>query len=518
MKEKADLILRCDRIFTGNLEDGLIDGFVAVRGNRILAVDEWMSHSEFLDEKTHIYDLRGKTITPGYVDNHVFFIGYVWQHIGVDTSGATDESSLKDILTDYEKRLAPGEPLLGHGLDDDLELSGDLLERVFPGRAAVVFRESREACLMNQKSKERYGFEEDRCYAEACWRLFRELMADKAYAKEQYLAFQNMLAGRGITGIKEIGFDDYYGFTDVLKEMEDSGELKHRVYLVSQPVGGDVDIPYGERMREFFQGSCVKFMGYNIMVDGDIESGEGDILDGYPEEEGLPPCTPPDYGKIRDSVEKADKRGFRCALHAEGDRAVRKAIDILEGCRKENGARDARHAVIDMELVDPADIRRMKENDITAINYVQIMSCYPKYEEYYGLRYFSEERQKDIWPYRSLKDAGVTLCWGTDLPLDVPDIPLSVCYAAERKFPNSMPEQGFNMKESITPAEVLEGWTKNGQKVNFAEDILGTLEPGKLADIAVIDGDILGTEGRVRKELKVCLTVFDGKVVYDGRE
>ena len=171
-----------------------------------------------------------------------------------------------------------------------------------------------------------------------------------------------------------------------------------------------------------------------------------------------------------------------------------------------------------MELVDPADIRRMKENNITAINYVQIMSCYPEYKNYYGLRYFSEERQKCIWPYRSLTDAGVNLCWGTDLPLDVPDIPLSVCYAAERRFPDSMPEQGYNMQEAITPAEVLEGWTKNGQKANFAETVLGTLEPGKLADIAVIDGDIFWEKGEARRKLSVCMTIFDGKVVYDRQE
>lgn len=518
MKKKADMVLRSDRIFTGSAADGVKDGFVAVCENRILAVDEWNAHTDYLDEHTQIYDLRGKTVTPGFVDNHVFFMGYMWQHLGTDASGVTDEKSLKELLTAYETQLAPDEPLFGHDLDDELELDGNLLETWFPGRAAIVFRESREGCLMNWEARERYGFDEENCYAEACWRLFRELVGDREQAKEEYLEFQDMLASRGITGIKEIGFDDYYGFTDVLKELEDSGRLKHRVYLVSQPVGSDVDTLYGRQMQEKFQKDCVKFMGYNIMVDGDIESGEGDILDGYPESEDLLPYTPPCYEALKESVKKADKCGFRCALHAEGDRAVRKTLDIFEECQKENGKRDARHAVIDMELVDPADIRRMKENNITAINYVQIMSCYPEYKNYYGLRYFSEERQKCIWPYRSLTDAGVNLCWGTDLPLDVPDIPLSVCYAAERRFPDSMPEQGYNMQEAITPAEVLEGWTKNGQKANFAETVLGTLEPGKLADIAVIDGDIFGEKGEARRKLSVCMTIFDGKVVYDRQE
>ena len=311
MDEKADMILRCDRIFTGNAQEELKDGFVAVSGSWILAVDEWTNHAEYLDNETKIYDLRGKTITPGYVDNHVFFMGYMWQRAGADTSGAEDAVTLKDILMAYKDQLSPEAPLLGHGLDDGIELDRDIFETWFPERAAVVFRESRETCLMNQKARERYDFDEDSCYAEACWRVFQELVGNKAQAKQQYLEFQDMLASRGVTGIKEIGFDDYYGFTDVLKEMEDSGELKHRVYLVSQPVSRDVDIPYGKRMRDTFQKDRVKFMGYNIMVDGDIESGEGDILDRYPKGEKLPEYTPPDYRAIEESVKEADKNDFR---------------------------------------------------------------------------------------------------------------------------------------------------------------------------------------------------------------
>ena len=105
-------------------------------------------------------------------------------------------NSLKELLTAYETQLAPDEPLFGHDLDDELELNGNLLETWFPGRAAIVFRESREGCLMNQEARERYGFDEENLYAEACWRLFRELVGDREQAKEQYLEFQDMLASR----------------------------------------------------------------------------------------------------------------------------------------------------------------------------------------------------------------------------------------------------------------------------------------------------------------------------------
>lgn len=516
MERQASFIIRSDLIFTGRTRDEVIDGFIAVEGNRICCVEEGVNFEKYTGEHTRVLDLTGKVVSPGFVDNHVFFMGYIWERVGVDVSNAENEKELLHILKEYEMSLKPDAPMLAHGLMEEAEIDRNILDKEFPDRAVVVFRESREDCCMNQRAKDRFGFDEDSCYAESCYKMFRELVGDKEYAKEQYMNFQRMLAKQGITSIKEIGFDDYYGFTDVLKELEDNDELIHRVNLVSQPVEKGVDFEYGQAMKEKFGGEFVKFMGYNIMVDGDIESYGGDILDKYPDEErAAEDFEEPDYEGLEQAVLEADKKGFRCALHAEGDNAVRKVIDIFEKCRRENGTRDARHAVIDMELIDRKDIERLKSNGITAINYIQIMNCYPEYENYYGLKYFSADRQKTIWPYRSLLDSDVTLCWGTDLPLDIPDIPLSVYFASERRFPDGEPQEGYNTEEAITPGEVLTGWTYNGQKANFEEDRLGTLERGKLADIAVLNRNIFKERGERLKETKVCMTICDGKIVYE---
>ena len=516
MKGYANLIIRSDLIFTGRTENEIIDGFIGIDGNRICCVQTGSDFEKYKGEDTRVLDMTGKVVSPGFVDNHVFFMGYIWEHVGLDTAHINSEEELVHALKKYGLSLKPEEPLLAHGLSGEIQVDKNIFDKEFPDRAVVVFRESREECCMNQKARDRFGFDEENCYAEGCFRMFKELVGNKEYAREEYMDFQKMLAKQGVTSIKEIGFDDYYGFTDVLKELEESGSLLHRVNLVSQPVGRSADFEYGQAMRETFGGDVVKFMGYNIMVDGDIESYGGDILDKYPDEERAESeFEAPDYEELEQIVSEADKMNFRCALHAEGDRAVRKVIDILEKCRKENGTQDARHAIIDMELIDREDVRRLKENGITAINYVQIMNCYPRYEDYYGLKYFSELRQKTIWPYRSLIDSGAVLCWGTDLPLDVPDIPVSVYFACERKFPDNAPKAGYNTKEAITPGEVLLGWTCNGQKANFDEGRLGTLEKGKLADIAVLDRDIFREHGQRLRETKVCMTICDGKIVYE---
>ncbi len=512
MGEKADIIIRSNLIFSGLAEEELLDGFVGIKGKEICCIEKGNNYQEFLGNHTKIFDMTDKVVTPGFVDNHVFFMGYIWQQVGLDVSHITNERELFHALRSYGKTKEKGKPILAHDLPDEMSVNSYLLNESFADTPIVVFRKNREGCCMNQAAIERYGFDEENCYAEACYKLFRELVGDHKYAKKKYKEFQQMLAQKGITSIKEIGFDDYYGFTDVLKEMEEQGELMHRINLVSQPVGERINIEYGKQMQDKFQNKFVQFMGYNIMVDGDIETGAGDIFDKYPLEEGG--VEEPDYETLERDVLLADKNKFRCALHAEGDRAVRKVIDIFEKCNQVNGERDARHAIIDMELVDPEDRKRLAIYHITAINYVQIMNCYPEYEHYYGRRYFSEERQKTIWPYRSLLKEGVNLCWGTDLPLDVPDIPLSIFFASERKFPNGEPENGYNKEEAINPAEVLQCWTYNGQKANFMEEQLGTLQVGKLADIAILDKNIFKEQGAELRKAEVCMTICDGKIVY----
>ncbi len=509
-----DIILKTNLLFTA-VDEEVREGFVAIRGNKIAKTGTLDEIEQYIEEDTKVYDLTGQVVAPGFVDNHVFFTGYMWQRLGFDASGADSEDEVIDRITEAAAGMPAGAAVLGHGLKDGLEFASDRLNELFPERPVAVFADSREYCFMNRAAQERYGFSGDACWAEQCFRLFEEILRDKDYSREQYGAFQELLASKGITSIKEIGFDSYSGFADVLKSLEDEGKLTHRINLVSQPVAGDADFEYGEKCRKMFDGEKLRFMGYNIMVDGDIESGDGDLLDGYKDRPGVCCGMDIDYMALEKTVLEADKRGFRCALHAEGDSAVRKSIDIFEKCREVNGARDARHALVDVELIDPADRKRLKELDISAIEYIQIMNCYGSYEEYWDTDILSEERAKNIWAYKSTLEDGARLCFGTDLPLDVPDIPLSMRCGVYRLFPgDDTPEGGYHREEALTPAQILTCWSKNGQAANFEECRLGTLEEGKLADIAVLDTDVFHCGLEELKKAEVSMTIFDGRIVY----
>lgn len=263
------------------------EGFVLIDGNKIVKVGVISELARYTDDDTEVIDLYGKVVSPGFVDNHVFFTGYIWQRIGFDASSVESEEELIGRIQTAAQELPENAVILGHGLNNELEFSNENLNSLYPEQPVIVFNEAREWCYMNHAAEEKYHFTGEECWAEKCWRLFKDILSDKAFAKVQYLEFQDLLASKGITAIKEIGFDDYYGFAQVLKVLEDEKMLKHRVNLVSQPVGEDADFAYGQRCRKLFDGDQVRFMGYNIMIDGDIESGDGDLLDEYLNHPGM---------------------------------------------------------------------------------------------------------------------------------------------------------------------------------------------------------------------------------------
>lgn len=516
----ADIVLISNNIFTSKADaTGPISGVVVIIGNTIAAIEPKSAKDKWIGPKTAVYELGDKLICPGFLDNHVFFTGYAWTRAGVDVSTASSCQEVVEILVSYSKTIPKEKTILGHGLDvngwSDEEKSGKCLDKVFGDRPVAIFTPARDFCFMNTAAEEKYGFTQDECYAEACWKLLKETLTDREQITKEYKNFSQFLASRGITSIKEIGFDDYSGFTDILASLEESGELIHRVNLVSQPVAQGINFEYGESCREKFTGHAIKFMGYNLMVDGEIASFEGDLLEPYLNNPETCNISPVDYEALEKSVLEADKRGFRCALHAEGDAAVRRSIDIFEKCRERNGKRDARHTITDLELTHPQDLKRMAELDITATNYLQIMNCTEQYEAFYAPSFVGEDRLKNYWAYRNMIDEGVNICCGTDLPLDTANIPLSLYFAVGRMFPDGKPEAGFNKEQALSIAEVLRAWTIGGQYVNFDDQRLGTLEAGKLADIAVLDKNVFEVPMNEMRNVNVALTIFDGRVIYE---
>ena len=490
------------------------DGFVAVEGNKIAAVGPRAEAASWM-EGAKVLDLGDKVVTPGFTDVHTFFSGWVLRSLGVDFTGVRSDREGVEKLRAYREGRPADAPIFGHCWEpDQFETTQEgLLDQEFPDIPVVIFTFDRDNCWMNQAAKDRYGFTPEACYAEKIWKMMPEYLAQPEMA-EKYQEYARMLNERGVTTIKEMTFDDYYGFMDVMERLEREDALTVRVSMMSQPVGRGIDIPHGIAMRERFQGDFLRFTGYNRMTDRGIPSFLGELNEPYKSRPDIKVLVPVEWELIEAETLEADKNGFRYSLHCQGDGAVRHTVDLFDRCEKVDGRLKNRHAITDLEYTSPDDLERFGAmGGITEV-YAQIQSLDKKQDVLDMIdRQLGGDRGKNYWNRRKMWDSGICVSCGTDLPLLIPDIPEAITCGCGGYFADGEP---YNEQNMLTVAEMLTAWTRNGQYNCYNEDRLGTLETGKLADIAVLDRNVFAMPLKDVKQAKVCLTISDGRIVYEN--
>lgn len=508
----ADYILLSDNIFT-SLEEKPVKGYVATANNKIIRVGQDDEYHTLIGENTKVLDYKEQLITPGFIDVHTFFTGYAIFHIGMDVSGITSADECMERLQRYVEERDEGSTLFGHGWNPEKLSLGEMeeiLNQKYPERAVILFAADRGSCIMNQKAKDDYGFSAEECYPEAYYKIMREYLNDRSFIEPEFKAYMELMNSRGVTTVKEMGFDDFYGFTDFLKEKEDS--LSLRFFFMSQPVGEGANIAYGKEMREKFTGDFVRFSGYNRMTDGTVASTRGDLLEPY---EGTDSCCSIeiDYPLIEKELQEVDQSGFRYSLHAQGDGAVHKVMEMYDKCQKENGKLLNRHVITDMEFSNPKDLEKMGQIGVTGEIYFQIMSLDPGDDVKEAIqKTIGMERGQYYWNRRKMLDSGAVLSGATDLPLMITDIPEAIYHGCGGFFPEG--GEPFNVQNTISISEMLKAWTCGGAYNLGMEDKLGTLEEGKLADITVLERNVFEVPMEEMRDVKIAMTMVNGGIAY----
>lgn len=508
-------------IVTKNMFDGIaeltFEGYLCIRNNKIVKKGFGKPEQEVLEHAEQVLQFEEEQVMPGIVDTHTFFTGYAIYHIGADISEVSDNEMGRLLLKKYEQEKKPEGALFGHGWKPERWDSGEaekMLESEYPDKAVILFSEDRCTCIMNQKAQKLYQFTPDTCYPERYYRIMREYLNDRTFIKKEFKDYMAMMNAKGVTAVKEMGFDDFYGFTDYLKEMEESEDLHLRTFFMSQPVGSRMNLEYAGRMRELFTGDKIRFSGFNCMTDGTIADFRGDLKQTYEGKDftcGIEIA----YDQIETDVLAADAEGFRYSLHAQGDAAVARAAAIFNKCQKVNGKLKNRHVLTDMEFSDEIDIEKLGSMGAGAELYFQIMSLDSGEVIRNNIKNtIGEVRGKNYWNRRRMADAGMNLSGATDLPLMITDVPESIYYSCYGYLQGEGP---FQQENTLSVSELLKAWTIGGQRNLGMETVLGTLEEGKLADIAVFDRNLLKAAPGDCKEAKVVMTIMDGKTVYNER-
>lgn len=509
---KDCFILRSSCIFDA-VDGSTFDGFIVIKNNRISQVGTYDQFLVYQKEGIEIIDLFDKTITPGFCDVHTFFSGWVLQGIGIDFTDIKNDYDGIECLKQYYVDHPDQKAIFGHCLQKSFRMEDpQSLTHAFPNLPIVIFTFDRDYCWMNEAAKREYGFDESKCYAEMIWKMMKVYLNDPMM-KDKYLEYVKLLNSKGITSIKEMSFDDYYGFADVMETLEKADQLNVRVSLMSQPVGEGINIAHGQAMCRRFQNDFVRFSGYNRMSDRSIPSFLGELKEPYTSRPDILCDVPVEWELIEKETKLADSNGFRFSLHAQGDSAVAHIIKLYDQLEKVDGKLKHRHSITDLEFSDPKDLETFGKIGGICEIYPQIQSLDQRDECIDTIyRQIGEARSLNYWNRKKMWDSNLCVSCGTDLPLLFPDIGESIYCGCGGYFPDG--GEPFLSENTISIQQMLMAWSRNGQYNCMRENELGTLEVGKLADIAIFDQNIFKCDIKDMRNIQIEMTISDGRIVY----
>jgi predicted amidohydrolase YtcJ len=492
---------------------------VAVMGERILATGSDHDVRAQCDRHTRVIDARGGSILPAFNDAHVHFLMASRSLAELDLYGAETQGEVERRIDAYAASHS-GPWVIGRGWFYSAFPGGtpavELLDRLVPDRPAYLESFDAHTGWANTRALEISGAFSTGVLKEAAMRgVTRHIPArSRDEDLEALRAGMHLAAEHGIGSVQEAGEgQDELELWDALREAD---ELTLRVRLAFDMVPGLDSAAWKERLTLYDDMARARkndtWIAAGILkafADGVVESRTAALLDPYIGTAGRgEPLWAPD--ELAEAVKAADARGWQVQVHAIGDAAIRQALDAFAGATIER-----RHRIEHIEAPSPLDLPRFAELGVIA-------SMQPQHAEpnrnllEIWLPNLGAERAALGWPWRSILHSGARLAFGTDWPVVPLDPAASLHVAVTRQTRAGEPAGGWLPDQRLKLAEAVAAWTFGGAYAEHAEDQKGTLADGMLADIAVLDRDILAAPISEIAALKVTATIVGGRVVYEG--
>jgi len=210
-------------------------------------------------------------------------------------------------------------------------------------------------------------------------------------------------------------------------------------------------------------------------------------------------------------LDAADRAGLQVAVHAIGDKANSAILDMFEAAERQDGPRDRRFRIEHAQHLRAADIPRFGK-----LHVIASMQPYHAIDDgRWAEKRIGGQRAKGAYAFRSLLDSGAILAFGSDWDVAPMKPILGIYAAATRRTLDGRHPEGWVPEQKIGVAEAIRAYTMGSAYASFTEDIKGSLEPGKLADMVVLSDDILGIAPADIEKTHVAATIFDGKMVYE---
>ena len=530
----CDLVLRGGKVVTAD-KDWRIAQAIAIKDGRFLAVGDNAAIAAHIGPSTKVIDLASKTVVPGLIDTHLHQLLAAMNGPAVQLLGARSIADVQSAIAQRVARTEPGKWVTASsGWHESILEEGRMptrheLDVVSPNNPVVIPRGG-HVVTVNSKALELAGVTKDTpnpdggvIVRDANGEATGVLLEKAAYLVRKILPPppSNMadllkiamrdLNSYGIVAVVDPGIDERQ--MTLYRAVDDGGEMTVRTDVLVRALG-KANVEKAIILCKAQKSSAMlRCVGIKFPLDGGVEGARmrwpyrivpGEQPD--PAYRGvllLPPGGEDEYVAALKLIAAA---GLQAQTHAVGDETIEVIVRAYERVNGERPIRDLNWTI--MHLFHPSDaaLRRMATIGIAAT-----MQDHPVLLGHNQRRWWGDERAAYAIPIRKAIDAGVLVGGGTDGPVVPVDPFLSMWWMTTRQV---LKGYALGTEHAITPREALTLYTINNARIMGVEKERGSIEPGKLADLAVLSQDILSVPLDAIRETKALMTAVGGKVVY----
>lgn len=547
--EKADSIYFNGSIYTVDESNPQVEA-VAVKDGMIMAVGSKSDIMKLQGDETEMVDLKGQTMTPGFIESHAHMMGVGYNKLEIDLMYVKTYDELVEKVAEAVAKSQPGDWITGRGWHQDKWIekpdvmvkgfqTHDKLSAVSPDNPVWLRHASGHAAFGNAKAMELAGvnnlsieslqgeveggeiIKDDLgnptgVFTERAAGIVSRLVPQETEERAEQaldLAIQECLR-LGITSFHDAGSGQAY--VDRLLRFKEQGRLKIRTYTMLTGNSPALLEDWAKKGPMIDPDHQVTVRAFKLHTDGALGSRGAWLLEEYSDRPGHFGHETVPMERVGEVALMALESGFQLCSHAIGDRANQEVLDQYEMAFDkfpDMDRRAQRFRIEHAQHLSLDDIARFGEmNVIAAMQAIHMSSDRPWAIDRLGERRIVE----GAYVWQKLMQAGAIVANGTDAPVEPLD-PLPSFYASiARKTLEGLPEGGYEADQAMTRAQALKSYTLDGAYAEFEEDFKGSIEVGKAADFTIFDKNIMTIPEMEILKTKATMTVVGGEIVFRG--